>query len=86
MLGCRPDYLLYPEKNTRQERAEYIRLFDNTAKLLPIKQNYTNTFKNKDAIVVDTYMWESSKKSILKALDMLMEVKNVSFSEPIRLD
>lgn len=86
MLGCRPDYLLYPEKNTRQERAEYIRLFDNTAKLLPIKQNYTNTFKDKDAIVVDTYMWESSKKSILKALDMLMEVKNVSFSEPIRLD
>ena len=86
MLGCRPDYLLYPEKNTREERAEFIRLFDNNAKLLPITQDYRNSFKNKMVIVTDKYMWESSKKSLLQALDMLKEVKNVSFSEPIRLD
>lgn len=86
MLSCRPDYLLYPEKNTREERAEFIRLFDNHAELLPIKQDYTNTFKDKMVIVTDKYIWESSKKSLLQALDMLKEVKNVSFSEPIRLD
>lgn len=86
MLGCRPDYLLYPEKNTRTERAEFIRLFDNQAKLLPITQDYSNSFKQKNAIVVDKYMWQSSKKSLLQALDMLKEVQNVSFFEPIRLD
>lgn len=56
MLGCRPDYLLYPEKNTRQERAEQIRLFDNKAKLLPLSQDYSNTFKDKDIIVTDPYI------------------------------
>ena len=65
MLGCRPDYLLYPEKNTRQERAEYIQLFDNTAHLIPITQNYTNSFKDKNTVVVDKYMWQASKKSLL---------------------
>lgn len=86
MLGCRPDYLLYPEKNTRQERAEYIQLFDNTAHLIPITQNYTNSFKDKNTVVVDKYMWQASKKSLLTALDLLKEVKNVSFLQPIRLD
>lgn len=86
MLSCRPDYLLYPEKNTRAERAEFIRLFDDKANLLPLTQDYTNSFKQKDTIVVDKYMWQSSKKSLLQALDILKEVKNVSFSEPIRLD
>ncbi len=85
MLGCRPDYLLYPEKNTKLERAEFIRLFDNYAKLIPIAQDYHNIFKWKDVTVVDKYMWQSSKKSLLKALDSLMDVKNVSFYEPIEL-
>lgn len=86
MLGCAPDYLLYPEKNTTLERAEYIRLFDNRGKLLPITQNYRNSFKNKITIDTDFYFWESDKKSILIALDMLKDVKNVSFLNPIRLD
>lgn len=83
MLACRPDYLLYPEKNTRQERAEYIRLFDDDANLLPISQDYSNSFKNKDSIVTDPCMWKASKENIIKALDILKTVKNVSFSEPI---
>lgn len=86
MLGCAPDYLLYPEKNTTLERAEYIRLFDNKAKLLPITQNYQNSFKNKISIDTDLYFWESDKKSILTALEMLKDVKNISFLHPIRLD
>ena len=56
MLGCRPDYLLYPEKNTLEERAIRMRFFDNAAKLLPAKQNEDNTFKNKKVIVTDKYM------------------------------
>lgn len=56
VLACRPDYLLYPEKNTRVERAEYVQLFDNAAKLLPLKQDYTNTFKDRCVLVSDRYM------------------------------
>ena len=56
MLACRPDYLLYPEKNTKLERAEQIRLFNNRGKLLPLVQDWTNSFKNKRAIVTDTTM------------------------------
>ena len=43
-MGCRPDYLLYPEKNTREERAIRMRFFDNAAQLLPIKQDENNSF------------------------------------------
>nr|DAD76613.1 MAG TPA: hypothetical protein [Siphoviridae sp. ctOkv13] len=28
MAGCRPDYLLYPELDTREERAEFVSLFN----------------------------------------------------------
>jgi hypothetical protein len=56
MLGCRPDYLLYPEMDTSVERAEHIRLFNNSAQLLPIAQDFTNAFKRKKVIVTDTHM------------------------------
>ena len=85
MLGCRPDYLLYPERNTKLERSEHVRLFNNDAKLLEWNQDWTNTFKNKYAIVTDEYMWNSDIKSISAALDRLQEVKNISFLEPIWL-
>ena len=39
MLGCRPDYLLYPERNTKLERSEHVRLFNNDAKLLEWNQD-----------------------------------------------
>lgn len=83
MLACRPDYLLYPNKDTVVERAEHIRLFNNKAELLPITQEYKNTFKNKITIVTDTSMWGASKNDLSKALDMLTEVKNLSFLYPI---
>lgn len=56
MLGCRPDYLLYPEQSTTIERAEHIRLFNNKAELLPIIQEFDNAFKRKKLIVTDTHM------------------------------
>lgn len=85
MLGCRPDYLLYPEKNTREERAEYIRLFNDRGEKLQWVQDWTNTFKNKDIIVIDTAMWFASKNDICEALKQLSKLKNVSFLEPIWL-
>lgn len=85
MLGCRPDYLLYPERNTKIERSEQIRLFNNNAELLPALQDWTNTFRNKYVIVTDPYMWFSDKNSIITALKMLQEVEKVSFLEPIWL-
>ena len=39
ILMCRPDYLLYPEKNTKEERSEQVRLFNNEGQLLPRIQN-----------------------------------------------
>lgn len=85
MLGCRPDYLLYPERNTAFERSEQVRLFNNNAELLPLIQDWTNTFKNKYVIVTDTAMWFSDTNSIIKALDLLEPLKKISFFEPIWL-
>ena len=53
MLGCRPDYLLYPEKNTMMERAEQVRLLGVDGKMLPLKQDYVNAFKRKKVLVTD---------------------------------
>jgi hypothetical protein len=39
MMEVRPDYLLYPNRDTDVERAEYIRLFDDKSKLLPAVQD-----------------------------------------------
>ena len=85
MLGCRPDYLLYPEYNTQLERAEHIRFFNNQGELLPIYQNYENSFKKKKIIVSDRYMWCANKNSIIIALDRILNVKNVYFLHEINV-
>lgn len=85
MLGCRPDYLLYPEYNTQLERAEHVRFFNNRAKLLPIYQDYHNTFKKKKIIVTDEYMWDADKDSIIIALKRLEDIKNLYFLKEIQL-
>lgn len=85
MLACRPDYLLYPERNTKLERAEHIRLFNNNGEPLKLVQNWKNTFKNKHALITDTTMWFADKNHIIEALKKLQEVKKVSFLEPIWL-
>lgn len=53
MLACRPDYLLYPELETRADRAEYIQLLNNNLELIEISQDWRNSFRNKDIIVTD---------------------------------
>lgn len=85
MLGCRPDYLLYPEKNTNIERAEQVRLLDNKGNLLPIKQDWHNSFKNKKVIVTDTKLWTTKPEITIRALKELQECKNLYFLEPIWL-
>ena len=85
MLGCRPDYLLYPEYNTQLERAEHVRFFNNNAELLPLTQDYANAFQNKKVIVTDKYMWYSDNNSIMIALQRLEETKNLYFLKEIKI-
>ena len=87
MLGCRPDYLLYPEYNTPLERAEHVRFFNSQSKLLPIYQDYHNSFKNKKLIITDENMWYADTADIITALKRLTDkdIKNLYFLKPIRL-
>lgn len=83
--GCRPDYLLYPELDTKQQRAEYVSLFNSEGEFWSHLQNWTNSFRNKLTIIQDKNLWKASKKSLLKAFEVLQESKNVVFSEPISI-
>ena len=85
MLACRPDYLLYPEKETALERAEHVRLLNDRGELLPLIQDWRNAFKNKKVIETDTALWTTSRKNLLLVLDKLSNILNLSFFEPIWL-
>lgn len=83
ILACRPDYLLYPELDTRIERAEKIRLLGNNRTLLPIVQDWSNSFKNKDIIVTDPELWFAAPEVVKEALEELSQYKGISFEHPI---
>ena len=83
MLACRPDYLIYPNRDTRLERAEHIRLIGNSKNLLPITQDWSNTFKDKDIIVDDKDLWACDVDTIVKALERITHVRSVCFAAPI---
>jgi len=85
MLACRPDYLLYPEKETSLERAEHVRFLNDKGELLPIMQEWRNTFDNKKVIETDTALWTTSRENLLLVLDKLYNILNLSFFEPIWL-
>ena len=82
MLGCRPDYLIYPQHD-KKVYEEYVRLFNDNGKPLPIMQDWTTMVCRKRIVVTDRYMWCASKKDIIDALKKLQEMKKVTFSEPI---
>ena len=86
MLACRPDYLLYPNRETRLERAEHIRLIGNSNNLLPITQDWSNTFKDKHIIVDDKDLWVCDSSTIVAALERIKHVKSVCFAEPIWIE
>lgn len=83
MLGCHPDYLIYPEHNTIEERAEQIRFFNNKAQPLAWIQNWSNTYKRKKILITDPYFWCATKENIIQALEKIAELPKVSFLEPI---
>lgn len=60
ILGCRPDYLLYPSvaapTATKIDRAERVQFFNYKAEPLEWVQTWTNTFKNKVVMVTDSTM------------------------------
>lgn len=86
MLGCRSDYQLYPAKDTKIEKSEHIRLFNNDLKLIPKFQSWKNSYGDKFLIVTDSSdMWFADKNSLIIALQRLQEGKNISFLEPIWL-
>lgn len=85
MLACRPDYLLYPEKNTVLERSEQLRLLNDKGELLPIKQEWRNSFKNKKVLITDTNLWTTSREVLIKVLKQLTNILNIAFFEPIWL-
>lgn len=85
MLACRPDYLLYPEKETTIERAEHLRFLNDKGELLPIKQDWHNSFKSKKVVETDTALWTTSPEITLLVVKQLFNILNLSFFEPIWL-
>lgn len=85
MMACRPDYLLYPRKeNGDIDRNQIIRLFDDKSQPLGKIQDYRNSFSGfKYTVEEDSSMWYSSVENIEKALEVLSECKNLSFSKAI---
>lgn len=84
MLGCRPDYQLYPNLNTKIERSDHVRLFNASGVKLPLIQDWTNVYRNKFTIVDDATFWiNHDDEDTIKALETLTQCKNISFSEPI---
>lgn len=83
MLACRPDYLLYPERLSRDARAEQIRLLGNNNKLLPVIQDWGNTLKDKNYIVTDKKLWYTDEQTTIAALQRIQGVPNICFEAPI---
>lgn len=85
MMACRPDYLLYPRKeNGDLNRNQLIRLFDDKGQPLGKIQDYRNSFGGfKYTVEEDSSMWYSSVENVEKALEVLSECKNLSFSKAI---
>lgn len=53
MIMARPDYLLYPNHNTKEERSEQVRLLDESQRVLTRCQDWHNTYKNKKVYITD---------------------------------
>ncbi len=85
MLGCRPDYMLYPENQKDFSSAEMARFFNKDGEILPLTQDYHNALNKREVLVTDDAFWRADKKNIIWALDQLQDENNVSFLDPISL-
>lgn len=88
-LECvRSDYLLYPNLDTKIERAEHLRLVTDEGQLITLMQDYKNSFKNKYVIEVDKGLWDQvDEKTTLAALQKIVDLnaKRLVFHYPITL-
>jgi len=85
MIACRPDYLLYPEKETKMERSDQVRLFGPDGKFVERRQDWENAYTSKHTLVVDENWIGNDKVEVAKALKWLQTIQNVSFLYPISL-
>lgn len=85
MIACRPDYLLYPEKETKMERSDQIRLFGPDGKFVERRQNWENAYTSKHTLVVDENWAANDRAEVVKAIIWLQQIENVSFLYPISL-
>lgn len=85
MIACRPDYLLYPEKDTKMERSDQIRLFDDTGKFVERRQEWSNAYTSKHTLIVDENLMANDLGELRKALEWLQTIQNVSFLHEISL-
>ena len=86
-MGCRPDYLLYPEY-IENNRAERVQLMGTNFKPLAAIQDYYNTFKNKRIEISDKYLWCAETQDIIDAFNKFVDKSkhnSISFTNAINL-
>ena len=87
MAACRPDYLLYPlPEENKMANADIVQFFAQ-GKLLPLMQDYHNTYRKKHyTYVTDKGFWCYDEKDIAKCVEKLKKDKNVKFADGLDLD
>jgi len=86
IAACRPDYMLYPEKERDPYyNANIIQMYYNGQKLEVI-QPFENTIKHhRKTLVIDKEFWDVSNENIILSLQELSKYKYLAFSAPIKL-
>lgn len=89
IAAVRPDYLLYPEVETRAAyyNAHVVQFYHN-GKKLPLIQPFENIEKHhRKTLVIDTEkdFWGASEKDLISTLTELLSYKNIAFKHGIPL-
>ena len=87
IAACRPDYLLYPlREENKMANADMVQFFSD-GKLLPLIQDYHNTYHKKHyTYVTDKGFWNYAEKDIAKCVEKLKKDKYVVFADGVDLD
>jgi hypothetical protein len=85
IAATRPDYLLYPLKDTKSSRSDIVQFFDYNNKRITKSQDYRNIFKNKNTLVADENFWDAKVSEIIEVLNILKTAPNLSFVDPIKI-
>lgn len=69
-----------------QVRDEQVQLINNHLEFIEYKQDYHNSFKRKDLIIIDEHLWDAATNTIIKALDSIKDFStHWVFRNPIKL-